>query len=69
MSGARGRSIAMASGLAVFASMLWMIGSVANLIFAWGAWSTLAASATALVIGVLAPTDGQPAKPTKTANA
>ena len=50
------KKIALVSGIAVFGSMLWMIGSVANLFFAWGAWTTLGASATALALGVLAPT-------------
>jgi hypothetical protein len=57
MSGTRGRYIAGASGVAVFGSMLWVIGSIANLVFAWGAWVTFAASATALVLGVLAPAE------------
>jgi hypothetical protein len=61
MPGARGRNIAAVAGIAVFGSMLWMIGSVANLVFAWGAWATLGASATALAIGVLGPSD-KPAK-------
>lgn len=47
--------LALVSGLAVFGSMLWMIGSIANLVFAWGAWATLGASTAALAIGVLAP--------------
>jgi hypothetical protein len=57
MTGIRGRRIALFSGVAVFASILWFIGSVANLVFAWGAWATFGASATALVIGLLAPTE------------
>jgi hypothetical protein len=57
IAGTRGRNIAAVSGIAVFGSMLWMIGSVANLVFAWGAWATLGASATALALGVLAPTE------------
>ena len=57
ITGTRGRNIAAVAGIAVFASMMWMIGSVANLVFAWGAWSTLGASATALALGVLAPSD------------
>ena len=57
MTGIRGRRVALFSGVAVFASILWFIGSVANLVFAWGAWATFGASATALVIGLLAPTE------------
>ncbi len=57
MSGPRGRGVAAISGLAVFGSMVWMLGSVANLVFAWGAWTTLAASACALALGVLAPSE------------
>jgi hypothetical protein len=55
MTGARGRRVALFSGVAVFASILWFIGSIANMIFAWGAWATFGASATALVVGVIAP--------------
>jgi hypothetical protein len=58
--GLRGRRIALASGIAVFASILWFIGSVANMVFAWGAWATFGASATALVLGLVAP-DEKPA--------
>lgn len=54
--GPRAKKIALVSGIAVFGSMLWMLGSVANLVFAWGAWTTLGASAAALALGVLAPT-------------
>ncbi|MEO8840303.1 MAG: hypothetical protein ABI591_21540 [Kofleriaceae bacterium] len=57
MIGIRGRRVALFSGVAVFASILWFIGSVANMVFAWGAWATFGASATALVIGLLAPTE------------
>ena len=56
---ANGKKLAAVAGIAVFGSMLWMIGSVANLVFAWGAWTTLAASATALALGVLAPSHGE----------
>ncbi len=55
MAGAQGKRVAAIAGIAVYGSLLWMIGSVANLIFAWGAWLTLAGSATALALGVLAP--------------
>lgn len=50
-----GKKLAIASGLAVFGALMWMIGSIANMVLAWGAWMTLGASAIALVIGVLAP--------------
>lgn len=50
-----GKKLAIASGLGVFGALMWMIGSVANMVFAWGAWMTLGASAIALVVGVLAP--------------
>ena len=56
--GAAGKRVAAIAGVAVYGSLLWMIGSVANLIFAWGAWITLGASATALALGVLAPGAG-----------
>ena len=57
MTGPRGKWLAAGSGIAVFGSMLWMMGSLANLVFAWGAWATLAGSACALAIGVLAPSE------------
>jgi len=47
--------LALASGLAVFGAVAWTIGSFANLVLAWGAWAAVAASAIALVVGVLAP--------------
>jgi hypothetical protein len=50
-----GKKLAAFSGIAVFGSLLWMLGSVANLIFSWGAWITLGASGVALVLGVIAP--------------
>lgn len=46
---------ALAAGALVFGAFLWVIGSAANLVLGWGAWAALGASATALVIGVLAP--------------
>jgi hypothetical protein len=60
MTGMRGRRIALGAGLAVFASVMWFIGSIANMVFAWGAWATFGASATALVLGLVAP-DEKPA--------
>ena len=58
--GIRGRRLALGAGVAVFASILWFIGSIANMVFAWGAWATFGASATALVLGLVAP-DEKPA--------
>jgi hypothetical protein len=58
--GSRGRRLALGAGIAVFASILWFIGSIANMVFAWGAWATFGASATALVLGLVAP-DEKPA--------
>ena len=63
MTGVRGRNVALFSGIAVFASILWFIGSIANMIFAWGAWATFGASATALVVGVIAPNRRPPPRP------
>ncbi len=57
MIGLRGRRVALIAGLAVFGSIVWFIGSVANVVFAWGAWATFAASATALVLGLVAPSE------------
>lgn len=59
--GAGGKKLAVASGLGVFGALMWMIGSVANMVLAWGAWMTLGASAIALVVGVLAPGASAPA--------
>jgi hypothetical protein len=53
--GIRGRRLALGAGIAVFASILWFIGSIANMVFARGAWATFGASATALVLGLVAP--------------
>ena len=58
--GIHGRRLALGAGIAVFASILWFIGSIANMVFAWGAWATFGASATALVLGLVAP-DEKPA--------
>jgi hypothetical protein len=49
-----GGRLALASGVAIYGAFLWLIGSAANVVLAWGAWATLAASAVALVLGVLA---------------
>ena len=64
MTGVRGRRLALFSGIAVFASILWFIGSIANMIFAWGAWATFGASATALVVGVIVPNQASSTAPT-----
>jgi len=45
---------ALVAGLAVLGSVAWVIGSFANLVLDWGAWSAVAASAIAMVVGVLA---------------
>jgi hypothetical protein len=50
---ARGGRWALAAGIAVLGSFAWTIGSLANLVLAWGAWAALAASGVALVLGVL----------------
>jgi hypothetical protein len=44
---------ALVAGTAVFGAFLWTLGSLANLVLAWGAWAALGASAVALVLGVL----------------
>jgi hypothetical protein len=54
-SDARSGRAALVAGIAVFGSVAWVIGSLANLVFAWGAWAALGASTIACVIGVLAP--------------
>ncbi|MEO8705539.1 MAG: hypothetical protein ABI867_36250 [Kofleriaceae bacterium] len=59
--GPRSGRLALASGVVVFGSVAWVLGSLANLVLAWGAWAALGASALALVIGVLAP--GQATRP------
>lgn len=51
------RKLAAAAGIAVFVSFFWLLASVANVVFAWGAWTTLGASATALALGILAPNE------------
>jgi hypothetical protein len=53
--GPKSGRLALASGVAVFGSVAWVLGSFANLVLAWGAWAALGASALALIIGVLAP--------------
>ena len=57
------RRLALASGAIIGGSVLWSIGSAANLVLAWGAWLTLGASTVALVFGVLAPGIGAVSKP------
>ncbi|MBS1123245.1 MAG: hypothetical protein H6Q90_5473 [Deltaproteobacteria bacterium] len=52
---ARGGRLALVAGATVFGSFVWVIGSAANTVLAWGAWAALGASALALVIGVFAP--------------
>lgn len=48
-----GGKLAAASGIAVFGSVLYVIGSLAWEVFGLGAWAALGASTIALVIGVL----------------
>ena len=50
----RGSKLALASGLAVYGSILWVIGSAAWMLFGWGAWGAFGASAVALVLGLFA---------------
>lgn len=52
---AKSGQLALVAGIAVFGSVAWLVGSVANLVFAWGAWGALGASAVALLIGVFVP--------------
>jgi hypothetical protein len=53
-SAARGGKLALASGLAVYGSFLWVIGSAAVLVLGWGAWAAFGASTVALVLGLFA---------------
>jgi hypothetical protein len=57
------RRLALASGAIIGGSVIWSIGSAANLVMAWGAWLTLGASAVALVLGILAPGIGAASAP------
>jgi hypothetical protein len=50
-----GAKVALASGIAIYGSILWVILWTLNMMFGWGAWAALGASSIALVIGVLAP--------------
>lgn len=59
---ARGGRYALAAGVTVYGAFLWMIGSAANVVLAWGAWATLGASAVALVLGLVAPGAAKSAK-------
>jgi hypothetical protein len=47
--------LAATAGIAIYGAFLYLLGSVANLVLAWGAWATLGAGALALVFGLLAP--------------
>ena len=62
-SGPKGRILAAVAGVLVLGSMGLYIGSAMALVFAWGAWITLGASATALVLAVIAPNEAPPALP------
>jgi len=63
-SAVKGAKLAAASGIAIYGTFLYIIGSVAWAVFGIGAWSALGASTVALVIGVLArgPAELKPAK-------
>jgi hypothetical protein len=61
--GPNGKRLAAASGIAIAGSLVWVIGSTANLILGWGAWLTLGASTAALLLGILAPGIGAASKP------
>src|SRR5207248_214318 len=50
-----GRALSAVAGALVLGSMGLYIGSALVLVFAWGAWITLGASATALVVAASAP--------------
>ncbi len=50
----KGAKLAAASGIAIYGTFLYIIGSVAWAVFGIGAWSALGASTVALIIGVLA---------------
>jgi len=49
-----GKALAIASGATIYGAFLWVIGSMAYLVFGMGAWAALAASTVALAIGVMA---------------
>ena len=49
-----GKQLAIAAGATIYGAFLWAIGSMAYLVFGFGAWAALGASTVALVIGVLA---------------
>ncbi len=51
---ARGKKLALASGLAVYGSVLWVIFSAAAAVLGWGAWAAFGASSVALVLGLFA---------------
>ena len=52
--------LAATAGIAIYGAFLYLLGSVANLVLAWGAWATLGAGAVALVLGLLAPSRAAP---------
>ena len=53
--GPRGQLMSALAGVLVLGSLALYIGSALVAVFAWGAWITLGASATALVVGITAP--------------
>lgn len=65
----KGAKLAAASGIAIYGTFLFIIGSVAWAVFGIGAWAALGASTVALIIGVLArgPAELPPATAAKPA--
>jgi hypothetical protein len=53
-SAVKGAKVAAIAGIAIYGSLLWVIGAVAWAVFGIGAWAALGASTLALVLGVLA---------------
>ncbi|HEU0034268.1 MAG TPA: hypothetical protein VFQ53_26780 [Kofleriaceae bacterium] len=45
---------ALIAGCAIYGAVLWVLGSMFNMVLGWGAWAALGASTVALVLGVLA---------------
>jgi hypothetical protein len=49
------RALAAAAGISVIGSLVMYVGTAVWAVSAWGAWITLGAAATALVVGLIAP--------------